>query len=78
MDINPLVINGVVFSNGDIALDRVYGGGSTDGMNLDSNTLIQRSEIFNFNPEIVEWGYNYKHKTQPITTTYIEELSTRY
>ena len=75
---NPLVINGVVFSNGDIALDRVYGGGSTDGMNLDSNTLIQRAEIFNFNPEIVEWGYNYKHKTQPITTTYIEELSTRY
>lgn len=75
---NPLVINGVVFSNKDIALDRVYGGGSTDGMNLDSNTLIQRAEIFNFNPEIVEWGYNYKHKTQPITTTYIEELSTRY
>lgn len=75
---NPLVINGVVFSNGDIALDRVYGGGSTDGMNLDPNTLIQRAEIFNFNPEIVEWGYNYKHKTQPITTTYIEELSTRY
>ena len=75
---NPLVINGVVFSKGDIALDRVYGGGSTEGMNLDSNTLIQRAEIFDFNPEIVEWGYNYKHKTQPITTTYIEELSTRY
>lgn len=75
---NPLVINGVVFSNKDIALDRVYGGGSTDGMNLDPNTLIQRAEIFNFNPEIIEWGYNYKHKTQPITTTYIEELSTRY
>lgn len=75
---NPLVINGVVFSNKDIALDRVYGGGSTEGMNLDPNTLIQRAEIFNFNPEIVEWGYNYKHKTQPITTTYIEELSTRY
>lgn len=75
---NPLVINGVVFSNGNIALDRVYGGGSTEGMNLDSNTLIQRAEIFNFNPEIIEWGYNYKHKTQPITTTYVEELSTRY
>ncbi len=75
---NPLVINGVVFSNESIALDRVYGGGSTDGMNLNADSLIQRAEIFNFDPEIVNWGYNYKFENQAITTTYIEELSTRY
>jgi hypothetical protein len=75
---NSLVINGVVYSKRSIALDRVYGGGSVNGMNLDPGTLMQRAEIFSFDPKIVEWGYDYKRETQPYTTTYIEELSTRY
>lgn len=75
---NSLFINGVVYSEKPIALDRIYGGGSVDGMNLDANTLMQRAEILNYDPKIVKWSYDYKRQTQPLTTTYIEELSTRY
>jgi hypothetical protein len=76
---NVLVVNGAVYSEGEMSLDRVFGGGSSYGsMSLDSSTLVQRAEIFNFDPKIVKWGYDYKHEVQPITTTYIEELSTRY
>ena len=75
---NSLIINGVVYSEQPIALDRVYGGGSVEAMNLDADTLIQRAEILNYDPKIVKWSYDYKRQTQPLTTTYIEELSTRY
>ena len=75
---NSLFINGIVYSEKPIALDRIYGGGSVDGMNLDANTLMQRAEILNYDPKIVKWSYDYKRQTQPLTTTYIEELSTRY
>lgn len=76
---NVLVVNGAVYSEGEMSLDRVFGGGSPYGsMSLDSSTLVQRAEIFNFDPKIVKWGYDYKHEVQPIMTTYIEELSTRY
>lgn len=76
---NILVINGAVYSEGEVSLDRVFGGGSPYGsLSLDSGTLVQRAEIFNYDPKIVKWGYDYKHENQPLTTTYIEELSTRY
>lgn len=75
---NSLIINGVVYSEQPIALDRVYGGGSVEAMDLDADTLIQRAEILNYDPKIVKWSYDYKRQTQPLTTTYIEELSTRY
>ena len=75
---NSLFINGIVYSEKSIALDRIYGGGSVNGMNLDANTLMQRAEILNYDPKIVRWSYDYKRQTQPLTTTYIEELSTRY
>ena len=76
---NALVITGVVYSENAIALDRVFGGGSSYGSEtLDPDTLVQRAEIFSYDPKIVKWGYEYKNNTQPLTTTYIEELSTRY
>lgn len=73
-----LTVNGAVYSKEAIELDRTYGGGSETDLNLREDTLVQRAEIFNFDPRTVKWGYDYDNGNQPLITTYIEELSTRY
>lgn len=73
-----LTVNGAVYSKEAIELDRTYGGGSETDLNLREDTLVKRAEIFNFDPRTVKWGYDYDNGNQPLITTYIEELSTRY
>ena len=73
-----LTVNGAVYSKEAIELDRTYGGGSETDLNLREDTLVKRAEIFNFDPRTVKWGYDYDNDNQPLITTYIEELSTRY
>ena len=71
-----LVVNGAVFADS-IALDRTFGGGSY-GDNLWAPSLVQRAEIFNFDPAYVSEAYKQSMEEDPITTTYIKELPSRY
>jgi hypothetical protein len=71
-----LVVNGAVFADS-IALDRTFGGGSY-GDNLWVPSLVQRAEIFNFDPSYVSEAYEQSLEEDPITTTYIKELPSRY
>lgn len=73
---NQLVVNGAVFANS-ITLDRTYGGGSY-GDNLWAPSLVQRAEVFNFDPSYVSEVYEQSLEEDPITTTYIKELPSRY
>lgn len=73
---NELTINGAVFAK-NIKLDRSFGGGSY-GDNLAAYSLIQRAEIFNYDPSFVYEAYQNSVENEPITTTYIKELPSRY
>ncbi|MDO4730471.1 MAG: hypothetical protein Q4A96_04745, partial [Candidatus Saccharibacteria bacterium] len=71
-----LVVNGAVFAE-NITLDRTFGGGSY-GDSVIPQSLIQRAEIFNFDPAYVSEVYEQSMEDDPITTTYIKELPSRY
>lgn len=71
-----LVVNGAVFADS-ITLDRTFGGGSY-GDSVIPRSLIQRAEIFNFDPAYVSEVYKQSMDNEPITTTYIKELPSRY
>lgn len=73
---NELTINGAVFANS-IKLDRSFGGGSY-GDTINADSLIQRAEIFNYDPSFVYEAYQNSIENEPITTTYIKELPSRY
>lgn len=75
-----LFINGPVIVNGDLILPRTFGGGSVleNGEFVkDPNTLVQRAEIFNYDPSVVEWAYRESQKNPHLETTYTETLAPR-
>lgn len=75
-----LFINGPVIVNGDLTLPRTFGGGSVleNGEFVkDPNTLVQRAEIFNYDPSVVEWAYHESQKNPHLETTYTETLAPR-
>lgn len=84
---NNLKINGpVILKTGKasghnmIQLPRTFGGGSKpdgDSFVRAPETYVQRAEVFNYNPEIVEWAYNESRKEPQIVTTYTESLTPR-
>lgn len=71
-----LVVNGAVFAE-NITLDRTFGGGSY-GDSVMPRSLVQRAEIFNFDSAYVSEVYKQSMEEDPITTTYIKELPSRY
>ena len=83
----PLYINGPVIVNSTdklnaIQLPRTYGGGSrldTNGETItrDEQSYVERAEIFNYDPSVVEWAYNESKKEPQIVTTYTETLAPR-
>lgn len=78
---NPLTINGAVYTKGDadLMLDRVYGGGSTeDGETLNPDTLMQRAEIFNYDPRITKVSQDIIDEMDVTDVQYIKELAPRY
>lgn len=86
---NNLQINGpVILKTGKgkpsgpnmIQLPRTFGGGSKpdgDSFVRAPETYVQRAEVFNYDPEIVEWAYNESRKEPQIVTTYTESLTPR-
>lgn len=75
-----LFINGPVIVNGNLTLPRTFGGGSVleNGKFVkDPNTLVQRAEIFNYDPSVVEWAYRESQKNPHLETTYTETLAPR-
>lgn len=75
-----LFINGPVIVNGDLILPRTFGGGSVlekGEFVKDPNTLVQRAEIFNYDPSVVEWAYRESQKNPHLETTYTETLAPR-
>lgn len=84
---NNLKINGpVILKTGKasghnmIQLPRTFGGGSKpdgDSFVRAPETYVQRAEVFNYDPEIVEWAYNESRKEPQIVTTYTESLTPR-
>lgn len=63
-----------------IQLPRTFGGGSKpdgDSFVRAPETYVQRAEVFNYDPEIVEWAYNESRKEPQIVTTYTESLTPR-
>ena len=82
---NPLIINGpvIVRSTLDTALKmpRTFGGGSKVNEKgefvKDPETLVQRAEIFNYDPSVVEWAYRESQKNPHLETTYTETLAPR-
>ena len=87
MDCNDqLIINGPVIVRGGVPetalkLLRTFGGGSKVNENgefvKDPNTLVQRAEIFNYDPSVVEWAYRESQKNPHLETTYTETLAPR-
>jgi hypothetical protein len=73
---NQLLIRGAVFTKS-ITLDRTFGGGSY-GDNIAAYSLVQRAEIFDFDPAYIKEVYEKSLDNEPITTTYIKELPSRY
>lgn len=84
---NSLFINGpVILKTGSasghypVQLPRTFGGGSKpdgDSFVRAPETYVQRAEVFNYDPEIVEWAYNESRKEPQIVTTYTESLTPR-
>ena len=84
---NNLLINGpVILKTGStsgynpVQLPRTFGGGSKpdgDSFVRAPETYVQRAEVFNYDPEIVEWAYNESRKEPQIVTTYTESLTPR-
>ncbi len=77
---NQLVINGAVKTAGDdnLKLDRTFGGGSMTGEDkLNPSTLMQRAEIFNYDPRIVKVSQDIWEKTDATNVQYVRELAPR-
>lgn len=87
MDCNDqLIVNGPVIVRGGVPetalkLLRTFGGGSKVNeygeFVKDPNTLVQRAEIFNYDPSVVEWAYRESQKNPHLETTYTETLAPR-
>ena len=63
-----------------LKMPRTFGGGSVleNGEFVkDPNTLVQRAEIFNYDPSVVEWAYRESQKNPHLETTYTETLAPR-
>jgi len=74
-----LLINGAVYVEGQLRLDRTYGSGSfTPDGQLNMENLSQRAEIFNFDPRFVKTSYEYATSKKSYSETYIKELQTRF
>lgn len=82
---NPLIINGPVIVrstlNTALKMPRTFGGGSKVNEKgefvKDPETLVQRAEIFNYDPSVVEWAYRESQKNPHLETTYTETLAPR-
>ena len=77
---NQLVINGAVKTAGgdNLKLDRTFGGGSITGEDkLNPSTLMQRAEIFNYDPRIVKVSQDIWEKTDATNVQYVKELAPR-
>lgn len=82
---NPLIINGPVIVrstlNTALKMPRTFGGGSEVNEKgefvKDPETLVQRAEIFNYDPSVVEWAYRESQKNPHLETTYTETLAPR-
>ena len=84
---SQLVVNGAIYVGGDngstasdkvLSLYRTYGGGNIDNGYLDSSTLAERAEIFNYDSRIVKQSYEMMKKIDPYAESYIQELAPRY
>ena len=74
---NELVINGAVYANS-ISLDRTFGGGSFEGDDkINPDTLMQRAEIFNYDPRIVKISYEINESLDATNASYVKELAPR-
>lgn len=86
----PLFINGPVIIKTStrrtkkyrpIQFPRTYGGGSKlndyGQIEKDEASFVQRAEIFNYDPSVVEWAYKESMKDPQIITTYTETLAPR-
>ena len=77
---NQLVINGAVKTAGgvNLKLDRTFGGGSMTGEDkLNPSALMQRAEIFNYDPRIVKVSQDIWEKTDATNVQYVRELAPR-
>jgi|GEM_PF-2595529 len=76
-----LIINGAVYAGNVLNLDRTHGGGSLDFVNgeyyLNSATLAQRAEIFNYDPRIVKYSYDFMKTYEMNSESYVRELTPR-
>lgn len=72
-----LVINGAVYSAKKPDLKRTYGGGNIEGDTLDASTLLQRAEIFNYDPRIVKISYEINESLDATNASYVKELAPR-
>jgi|GEM_PF-3485293 hypothetical protein len=82
-----LVVNGAIYAGGDngstasdkvLSLYRTYGGGNIDNGYLDSSTLPERAEIFNYDPRIVKQSYELMKNIDSYAESYVQELAPRY
>lgn len=71
-----LLIRGAVFAKS-ITLDRTFGGGGYI-YNIAAESLVRRAEIFDFDPTYIKEVYEKSLDNEPIITTYIKELPSRY
>ena len=75
---NELVINGAVYAK-TIDLDRTYGGGSvTSEDTVNPETLMQRAEVFSYDPRVVKAVYDYLSGLKTLNNTFEKEIAPRY
>ena len=79
---SQLVINGAVSVEGKIDLDRTFGGGSLEKgadnkYHLNPSSLSQRAEIFNYDPRILKFSYDYVKEYDTGQESYAKELAPR-